>query len=68
MRRILKKSSYATSEVVNVGDSTSNKDEAIKNWIHFIGKIDECNDFQSEEFSIKDLTELTSLARSITRR
>ena len=31
MRRILKKSSYATSEVVNVGDSTSNKDEAIKN-------------------------------------
>ena len=68
VKKILKIGQYSNSEVVFVGDSITDKDAAIQNQTYFIGKIDEYNGFQDEMFGIKDLSELSSVVKSISKR
>ena len=68
VKKILKIGHYLNSEIVFVGDSITDKNAAIQNQTHFIGKIDEYNGFQNEVFWVNDLTELSSVINIINKR
>jgi len=68
VKKILKIGHYSNSEIVFVGDSITDKNAAIQNQTHFIGKIDEYNGFENEKFWVNDLTELSSVIKVINKR
>jgi phosphoglycolate phosphatase-like HAD superfamily hydrolase len=66
IRKIIRRYSYKSSEVVFIGDATNDKESAELNGIRFIGKYDRKNpDVFTNCLSIDDIFELKSIIKRI---
>lgn len=67
VRKIVKSNSYAKNEVVFIGDSTSDRDAALENKIHFIARVnDKDSPLLNEKNIIEDLRNLKRYLFSLT--